>query len=265
MQRIRGLIVVGVLALGACLHTDEPTRREIGYISVNAPATAQGQVTAQALFFRDPGGLQFPNSRFSADSCETRTFTPGSSLLIPVGVEYISAGDSVGMQTDSATGFLKAVTAGDGTTSYVLPNGGSLPLTPGAPVTFTIPGAPDGFPAATIAGKTAEPYELGPIDTLPGKDSALVVTWSPAGDDSSAVVLSLQYATSGASDLNEQVFCSLRDDGVDTIPGSIVNGWRQSAGLRHVDSYRWRSTLGAGQTELLGLVAQYNVSKSTLP
>jgi hypothetical protein len=100
---------------------------------------------------------------------------------------------------------------------------------------------------------------------MPDDKVGLPITWSPAGDDSSAVVLSLQYASQGSSELDEQIFCSLRDDGVDSFPGQFVSGWSKSAGLRHVDSYRWRSTLGVGQTQLLGVVAQYNVSKSTFP
>lgn len=266
MQRIANLSLIGLVALSACLNTDAPTRRDDGYIAVNLPATEQGGATAKALFFVDPGGLRFlPNSRFPADTCGIRPFAPGSGPLVPLGVQYLFAGDSITMQTDSATAFLMPSASPDGSISYELSGQDAVPITPGSEVTFSIPGAPDGYPPSTLAGLTAGPYTLGPIDTLPDETVGLSISWSPAGDDSSAVNLSLQYATQGSSVLDEQIFCSLRDDGAYMIPARLIDGWRSSTGPRHVDSYRWRSTIGAGQTQLLGIVAQYNVSKSTFP
>lgn len=265
MQHIRSLSLIGVLALGACLHTDAPIRRDDGYILVSAPATATTNATVQGLFFVDPGGLTFPSSRFARDSCQIVPFTQGSAPLVPPGVQYLSAGDSITMQTDSTIAFLKPSASPDGSISYVLASGGSIPFTPGSTVTFNIPGAPDGYPPSTLTGQTVVPYTLGAIDTLPDPTVGLPITWSPAGDDSSSIILSLQYSSQNSGTPDEQIYCALRDDGVDTIPGAFLDGWRKSTSSHHVDSYRWRSTIGVGQTQLLGVVSQFNVSKATFP
>lgn len=266
MPWIRALGMVGLMVLGACNSDDLPTtRRDLGYISVSAPVNGQQTATAQGIFFHDPGGIPPPNSRSVLDSCQIRPFSTSSSLLTPGAVTYLGAGDSIAMQTDGALGFLTSITLPDGTPAYALTETSGLPFTPGSVVTFDIPGAPDGFAATTATGKMAEPYTLGPIATMLGATEGLPITWTPAGDDSSRFDVSLQYATAGSDTPNEQIFCSLRDDGADTVPANLVHAWRSSTGQRHVDSFRWRSAIQGTRAVVLDVVTKYSVSKSTLP
>jgi hypothetical protein len=261
MPWIRVLGGIAVLVLAACNDNDLPSaRRDIGYISVEAPVSGRTNATASALFFNDATGLPLPNSKTLLDSCEIRPFVAGTSLLTPGAVTYLAAGDTITMQTDNALGFLTPDTLPDGTPTYSLTTGGGLPFTPGTVVTFAIPGAPDAFSAGTATGLMPEPYELGPIDTMPEANAGLPITWSPAGDDSSHITLSLQYASVGSSVLDQQLFCSLRDDGVDTIPARLLHEWRSSSGPRHVDSFRWRSAIEGTRTVVLDVVTKYNVS-----
>jgi hypothetical protein len=266
MPWIRTLGVVGLVVIGACNDNDLPsTRRDIGYISVNAPVNGQRAATAEGIFFHDPGGVPLPNSKAVLDSCQVVPFSPTGALLTPGAVTYLDAGDSIAMQTDGGIGFLTPITLADGTPAYSLENADALPFTPGAAVTFTIPGAPDAFAGASATGKMAEPYTLGPIDTAVAATEGLPITWSPAGDDSSRFNLSLQYASAGSSTPDKQIFCSLRDDGVDTVPARLLHEWRTATGPRPVESFRWRSTIQGTREVVLDVVTKYNVSKSTLP
>jgi hypothetical protein len=266
MPWIRALGVVCLVAIGACNDNDVPTtRRDIGYISVSAPVSGQQAATAEGIFFHDPGGIPLPNSGSALDSCEIRPFSASSNLLTPGAVTYLDAGDSITMQTDGAIGFLTPISLPDGTPAYALENAAGLPFTPGSTVTFAIPGAADAFATTTATGKMAEPYTLGPIDTVVGATEGLPISWSPRGDDSSRINLSLQYATAGSSSPNEQIFCSLRDDGADTVPANLLHAWRTATGPRPVDSFRWRSSIQGTRDAVLDVVTKYSVSKSTLP
>ena len=71
-------------------------------------------------------------------------------------------------------------------------------------------------------------------------DSTLHLTWSPAGDDSTKMLISLQYGV-GQIQANQQIFCSLRDDGAAEIPPILLTQWRSAmTGSRAVEAARWR-------------------------
>jgi hypothetical protein len=132
-------------------------------------------------------------------------------------------------------------------------------------VVVDVPGAAEGFPQMTIRGRTAEPFALGAVDTtLAGSD---VVTWTPAGDDSSRMVVSMQYHDDQrpGTGVNEQVFCTFRDDGTGTIPAAMLRGWTTSTGVRRVQAVRWRSVLETEGDAVLYLVSTYTVTKTSFP
>jgi hypothetical protein len=148
---------------------------------------------------------------------------------------------------------------------YTVPQPG-VEYTPGDSVEVRVAGAADGFPEMTIRGQTAEPFTLGAIDTV-APPVGLTVTWSPAGNDSSRMVMSLQYhlESEQGDGLNEHVLCTFRDDGSATIARLHLAGWLLAEGQRRVQAVRWRTVLETEGDALLYFVSTYSVTKSTFP
>jgi hypothetical protein len=180
-------------------------------------------------------------------------------------VDEIDAGPSITVDIEGTQHTLVPTTIGNRTPYSVSEPG--VAYTPGDSVEVGVPGAAGGFPAMTVRGQTAEAFTLGPIDPTLPEGGGLPVTWTPAGDDSSRMVLSLQYnsATRPGSGLNEHIFCNFRDDGSATIPRLLVTGWEFSEGGRRADAVRWRTVLESEGDALLYLISTYAVTKTTFP
>lgn len=180
-------------------------------------------------------------------------------------VDELEAGASITVDVEGTEHTLVPTTIGN-RTPYSLPEPG-FEYAPGDSVEVTVPGAADGFPAMAVRGQTAEAFSLGPIDTALAAGGGLPVTWTPAGNDSSRMVLSLQYnaAIGPGSGLNEHIFCNFRDDGSATIPRLLVTGWAFSEGPRRAEAVRWRTVLVSGADALLYFISTYSVTKNTFP
>lgn len=266
MRMTRPLGIVAVLALAGCkLSSDLPTSRPLGVINQKGVQVAPNTyATAPVGVFFNASGITTPDSRYVVDSC-TQTIYPIDTGATPK-YSYLDAGPNVSVQTDLASGQLKPDTSLGGLVSYVVPGDSLLPFTPGAPITFTVPGATNGYPAISLAAATAGPYTFGPIDTLPDP-TAFTITWSPAAGTGSAMVISLQFATgSTATAPDQQIYCSLVDDGSVTIPQRLASLWRTATpGTRHLSSYRWHTSfLNSGPAGLL-VISEYDEEKSTFP
>lgn len=266
MRMTRPLGIVVVLALAGCkLSSDLPTSRPLGVINQRGVQVASNSYgTAPTGVFFNASGVITPDSRFVVDSC-TQTIYPIDTGATPQ-YSYLDAGSGITVQTDLGSGTLKPDTTLGGLVSYQLPSDSLLPFTPGAPMTFTVPGATNGFPAISLSAATAAPYTFGPIDTLPDP-AAFNITWSPAAGTGSAMVISLQFATdSAATRPDQQIYCSLVDDGSVTIPRRLADLWRTARpGMRHLSSYRWQTSfLNSGPAGLL-VISEYDVQKSTFP
>jgi hypothetical protein len=258
------LSVAVVVFIGACKKLDLPESRALAAFTLDSVAL-QGEeyrTRAVGVFLSEFSG-QLPDSRFVRDSCRTLPYplqsTPGSG-------NTIDAGTPVTVRTDKATGPMFPVTGGS-ITQYELQGDGRIAFTPGTPVAFDVPGAPNGYPQTSVTGVTAAPLQLGPVDTLP-EDTGLILTWN-ASSDSSAVVISLQYGTTAdRTTADEQIYCSLADDGVDTLNFTQTLRWRQAPAItRRVTAYRWRSTLQPVSAEAIAIViSQFDiVPKTTFP
>ena len=214
----------------------------------------------EALFFSSVSSPTL-SGRGATDVCGRFPYPPPPD---DQPIDEISAGPSVTVDIEGTEHTLVPATVGN-RQAYTIPQPG-VEYTPGDSVEVRIPGATDGFPEMTIRGQTAEPFTLGTIETdaAPG---GLTVTWSPAGNDSSRMVMSLQYHVEPGqgSGLNEQVFCTLRDDGSYTIPRVHVAGWTLAEGARRVQAVRWRTVLETEGDALLYFVSTYSVTKSTFP
>jgi hypothetical protein len=95
----------------------------------------------------------------------------------------------------------------------------------------SIPGG-ERFPASNVTVKLAEPIIPGAV-AIPAAGQPLVVTWNATNDATTAVRLSLRYANPASSTFaNEQVFCSLRDDGRTEIPANALASFLASPNAR---------------------------------
>ncbi len=228
--------LVLVLALAGC-GISEPSGIPTGVLRVFARSDDGGQYVAspEATFFK--GSLDgFPDSRATSDSCVitnllTTTLNPPISL---------DAGDSVAFITGGLSVSLYPTTDIAGTTSYV-PPAGPVSLTPGAAVTFEIPGAAQGFPAATLTSLTAPSFtSLSPVPGAPPVDRPLTVTWTPVGDDSSRFEIALKFATENSQVINRHVLCNWRDDGSGQIAGNLLAEW-SAATIKRIEVSRYRT------------------------
>lgn len=231
----RGLLVA--LAFAGC-GISEPLGTPTGALRVFVRSTDGGEYVGspEATFFA--GTLSgFPNSRAASDTCLLASLTT-STTLNPL--NNLDAGDSIAFTTGGGTEYLYPATDLAGSTSYISSTG-FIPITPGAAVTFQVPGAVNGFPAATLTSLTAPAItSLSPVSGAPPLDQPLAVTWAPAGDDSSRFEIALKYATEDATMVNRHVLCDWRDDGSGQIAASLLGGWA-AATIRRIEVSRYRT------------------------
>jgi hypothetical protein len=259
------LSVAIVASLGACKHLDVPESKAIAVLTVDSVTVQGDQYRTRALgVFLSEINRQVPNSRFVVDSCRTLPYPLETARDSGA---TIDAGSPVTITTDKESAAMLPASI-NGLTEYALQGDGRVAFTPGTPVTFSIPGAPNGFPQTSITGATAQPLEIGPVDPNPADNTGLVLTWN-ASADSTAVVISLEYgSTSDRTTADQQIVCSLTDDGVDTLSLVETLRWKQSPPVtRRVTAYRWRTTLQTVSDAALALmISQYDAPpKTTFP
>ncbi|HLA91351.1 MAG TPA: hypothetical protein VJL28_13070, partial [Gemmatimonadaceae bacterium] len=116
-----------------------------------------------------------------------------------------------------------------------------LTFTPGDSVFVTIPGDAAGFPAASFAGKTAEPFTLAPL-VVPPTNQNMTVSWSAATDANAAMLLSFRFHEGSGTGLNQQLLCDFRDDGTGSVQAALIARWVAS-GDRDVFAERLRTAI----------------------
>ena len=223
--------------LAACLDPEPVSESNYGVIGLTtAVSTNDTILQPEALFYRT-GPLGLPTSKVSIDQCQLAPYpSPVPNTERP---RFLDAGDSVAISTTAATKFLFPTVDLTGE-SYVLKDTDRFPFHPGEAVTITVPGVPGGFANGTISVLTARGFTMGPIAAQPDVDEGIDLTWSPAGDDSTKMLVSLQYGV-GQIEPNQQIFCSLLDDGVAEVPPILITQWRNAqAGSRRFEAARWR-------------------------
>ena len=244
------------IALAACLDPDPVPESNYGVIGLTTVVTpVDTLLSPEALFYRT-GLLGLPSSRVASDQCQIAAYpTPTQGTQLP---RFLDAGDSVAVSTASTTKYLFPTVGANGE-SYVLDQTDNFPFRPGERVTVTVPGAPGGFTNGTIDVITAHGFTLGPIEATPDADESLLLTWTPAGDDSTKMLISLQYGVNQVQ-ANQQIFCSLRDDGSAEVPPILLTQWRTAAvGSRAVEAARWRVSLKEVTGGVLLIVSAFEV------
>jgi hypothetical protein len=250
-----------VLVVAACTGISEPQTSPSGFLQVVTQAQSGQRASIPTATFVNAAQSGYPNSRDTTNFCALSD-VPGGAVS---GLESLDAGDSVTFTSDRGTVYLYPVTDLVGTTSY-RPRSGSVSLTPGSLVTFEIPGAAGGFPAATLSAPTAPALaDLSPIPATVAASDSMVVTWGPPGDDSSRIEVVLQYGSAGVPAVNRQVLCQWRDDGRQAIAGTLLGEWSR-ASLRQVQVTRFRTARQAvGLDRFLHFLATYDTIPAPSP
>jgi hypothetical protein len=258
MRHFRFAAVLAILTLTACLEPDPVPESNYGVIGLSTvPFGPDTILSPEAVFYRT-GPLGLPTSVVTSDECQTSAF-PGTGGEGPL-PRFLGAGDSVAITTATDTAHLFPTVEAN-RELYALPNGERFAFHPGERLTITVPGEPGGFANGTISIVTAGAFTLGAINPSPPAGQTLDVTWSPAGDDSTKMLLSLQYAV-GGSQANEQIFCSLVDDGAYSIPSVLAARWASATtGTRNAEAARWRVAIREVQDGVLVAVSAFEVEQ----
>ncbi len=232
------LILLAASVLGACNELTEyaPSTNRYGSINIDGSGTSATAATANAsaVFFEaiQAGVPNSSSAEQQADACvyaniETTTdgrgFEAGTPISLAVGTNTVS------IPYDATAA------------RYAMPLTQRFSYTAGDNASITVPGSAN-FPASAISVKLAEPVIPGPI-VIPATGSPLVVTWNGNNDATSAMLISVRYANPASStSANEQIFCSVKDDGRFEIVGSALTALRASpASLRTITLTRFRT------------------------
>lgn len=242
----------GALLLAACSDiTNESDPLNFAVFTVaGAAAPSQGQVVAtpSGFFFRS-SGVSLPSSVGTENQCAVQNIggTGGSNF------RFVNPGATIPFSFGTTSGELTP--QNDASTTYLAD--GPVTYFGGANVTFTVPGAEGGFAAGSITAKTAEPVTVEPlsgqIDPVAG---GIPVSWSPAGDGSSKLVVVLQFGT--GTTRNQQVICAFQDDGEDVIPQGALTGYLEATNTLNM-AYRLRTTTVRTGDDVLHVYSTYEV------
>jgi|GEM_PF-1298934 len=232
-------LIVSATTIAACsgLSQSDQTLNHYGAINVSARGTAANRATANAtVVFFDAFTVNVPDSYLQrTDQCTfanvdtTKTVTTGS-LKAGASVAFAFGSSTLTFPYDST--LLRY--ANPASTPFVYSNGDVARV--------TVAGATGGFPASTISVPLAEPVIPGDVQ-VPPFGSPLNVTWTASADTTSAIILALKYANPVTSPYaNEQIYCTLKDDGAFTLPATALTYFGAAPGAtRTLQLTRWRT------------------------
>lgn len=248
MTRKSFVPLVALALLAACdISTSPGPSHPYGLVVATTYAGADSgtyEMRPEAAFY-SVHSVQLLSSHGAGQYCDVRQYsaqgTGGS--LVPTLDAGASLTGSIGVGATKTSMDLPRRSDAYGFISYLA--GAMIPVTPGTDsVSVTIPGATGGFPAWSIAGLTVAPFTHAPVaDSV--DTNGLPVTWSPAGNDSTAMIIELRYAASGSHELNQETYCVVQDDGSFTVPLIYASGWNTTPGdttIHEVVMTRYRTT-----------------------
>lgn len=257
--RAFGVCVVCAFTLAGCLRTlaTEDDLQKYGAIVVKGTPTVPNELAASAtaIFFQAYSATA-PNSRNQLNSCQFS----GVDTTSREAVGQQQAGQSLTMRIGNAVSSRStALPFEQARLRYA--SAGSTAYLAGDSVTVEIPGQTTGFPAAVIKTRLAEPLIV-PDVTVPPVGTPLAVRWNASADTTTAIYISLKYANPSSSTYaNEQVLCSLKDDGTEDIQAAALSAFHASPiSLRSLTVTRWRTvTLVPADKTLLHMVSTVDV------
>lgn len=236
---LRATAVVALLGSVACTSLTEanPTTNRYGAVSiraVNGPNNT-ASANATAIFF-EAFTAAIPNSVLQRNNQCVYAAVDTATQVVR-GVKQAGSNITLGI------GSSNVLLAYDATYQrYSNPQNSPFSYTSGQEVQVTIPGDPAVFPSATIGVRLAEPLAVGPV-AVPAGTAPMTFTWNAVNDSTSAIILSLRYANPATSPYpNEQIYCSLEDDGTHQLPTSGLAAFLASPNnMRVLQITRWRT------------------------
>lgn len=225
-MRFTQVFLGGVLVLtgSACMEDFSLDPERVGFIDARAFEDGGSNVLrVSAGFYRGYGldvlvGLP--------GLCQVLAYNPEDDTS---GAETVSAGPSLTATVSGANSTVPRITTGT-YVSYAMPLGANLPYVPGDTLAVSIPGDAEGFPAATVKVRTAEPFVMEAVVPPPAGPSSTEVIWTPAPVPGSVMTLSLRYSTEdGVMTPNAQIYCVFVDDGSAILPDAVRTAWVASA------------------------------------
>jgi hypothetical protein len=249
----------GALALTGCLSASDPAPiQPFGSVSLaSVPATGGASTRPFARFFRARRNqVRVVNSRQVTNTCTVGGYSAGGGTPAEQFGD-LSAGSALALTIGAVQ--VSVPQRPVGAVSYNYQTTAPITFTPGDSARISVPGETGQFPAATLAVKTAEAFVVDPV-AVPAVGDNLDVRWTPPGDTSSAMLISLRYADEGSTTLNQQIFCDVFDLGQITIESNLLGGWANAeSGLREVAASRVRTDqTGSDDGYLLHVLSSYD-------
>ena len=240
-MRLAGVAVLAFLAASCKSLEVEPV--QVAILNVPTQQTETGYVTSPSAFFIEGTGLALSSTQVGQEGCIDQAIRTGGTAVF----DYLDAGNPITARFAGPEATLTRHVDGDQTT-YDLADGLELPFTPGAIITFTIPGAAGGFPARSVAGRTAEAFTASPI-TLPASlTEDLNLTWTPVPEAAgSAMFYSIRYSSTGSTQ-DREIACVFRDDGTGIIGSQVLTSFRAGSNRTGVAQ---RARITANRTGLI--------------
>lgn len=260
--RLRRSVLAAVLATGVAGCGDPLSTETVptGVLSLFTRSESGTYVARPQAVFALAGTAPIADSRLTVDTCQLGDYVPGGAIP---GLEQMDAGDSIVFTAEADTRILRP-SSQFGIVVYAA-DPAELDFVPGTAVSFSIPGAPGGFPAAEISSLSPPALtSLTPISTRPSLADTLAITWEPLGDDSSRFEVLLLYATPGAVDFNQQLVCDWRDDGTGFIRPELLGGWAASE-VQRIEVTRYRTQRQTIGDAVLFLLATFDSVPSVAP
>lgn len=250
------VIAVGAATLTGCLRTLESTGtlQKFGAIVLRGSkdaASGELRATGSAIFFQAYSAA-VPSSSNQTNTCQIAAV----DTLNRVSTGQLQAGNALPLTIGSGTNVRTATFDYEPLVQrYDVP--GYLVYQAGDSISVSVPGRSPGFPAGQIKLRMSEPLTIDDV-TIPAAGNPLQVRWNASSDPTTAVFLSLRYANPASSlYANEQILCSLSDDGNEELPASALTAFLASpTALRALSITRWRTaTMNPEANSLLHIVS----------
>ena len=264
----RQLRILGVLAAtGFVVSCDttvgfRPNELLWGFVTISARKDGAGatRTSPDAVFFRGEVS-SLPSATVKPDSCfPSRAYVPPSNNF--TGVTFLDAGANVSMTLGGVANEIPRVSSA-GVTTYKLATGATVAYQPGDSVVIRVPGANGGYPTTEVRAKTAEAFTLQPV--TPPASGFMQLRWTPATDNNSAILLSLQYAPAGGTGaISQEITCAFVDDGIDSVAVSEYQLWSAATNVkREVVANRLRTVLQNISGGAFQFISTYTVPTPT--
>lgn len=220
LPRFAALALAGT-ALTGCISTDPIPTQDYGFVVlVGEPDGAGGHRLSDPLaYFLRTSQIGISEAGATRDDCEVGPIPPSSDPL--PGLPYLDAGTQVTVVTTGSPINLLRETAPN---SILYKLDGSFGLTPGGPISATVPGTDGGFPTMAVTGTAATEFTFAEIPVGEGV-SDIDLSWTAAPEANRTTMnVSLRYADDSQTP-NQQIFCSLVDDGEYTVDPLLADRW----------------------------------------